>query len=135
MKPDKLISLVLKISGILEIIFGIVILFLGPVMNILNIQFLSFWHLSFGVALALMGILLFVSASDIKRYAVIPFISCIFRLIIACFQIFTAFSEPSLALYMILGAIFDIGVPIFILILLFKNNIHILIKDFETQSK
>ncbi|UYP45626.1 hypothetical protein NEF87_001911 [Candidatus Lokiarchaeum ossiferum] len=112
----------LKVSGILEIFFGIVIIFIGRIMHQLNLPFLPFWHLSFGLSLATMGILLYISGRDLQRYQIIPYISCGYRLILAGFQTYTAITVVEIRIFMILGAIFDIVSPLFILYLLGKNN-------------
>lgn len=119
--PNQFLQIFLKISGILEIFFGIVIIFLGQIMHQLNLPFLPFWHLSFGLSLTTMGILLYISGQDLQRYLIIPYISCGYRLILAGFQIYTAITVFEIRVFLIFGAIFDIVSPLFILSLLVKN--------------
>ena len=129
MESRRFLIVFLQISGYIEIVFGIFIIFLGPFMKKIDLPFLPFWHLSFGVSLSFFGILLLISASDIDRYAIIPLISCIYRWTIAGFQIYTAFMISTIRIFMIAGAIFDIIVPIYIIYLLSKNKFLFPIKD------
>ncbi|MHA1646690.1 MAG: hypothetical protein ACTSVL_03870 [Promethearchaeota archaeon] len=129
MESKRFLIVFLKFSGYLEILFGLVIIFLGPMMDNLSLPYLPFWHLSFGVSLSFFGILLLISASDIDRYAIIPLISCIYRWIIAGFQIYTAITISAIRIFMIAGGIFDIIAPILIVYLLVKNKFLFPIKD------
>jgi len=67
-------------SGWLEITFGILFFFMDFVFTSLSIPNSPFFSISSGVMMIILGFLLWFSARDLKRYLIIPVMSCVFRL-------------------------------------------------------
>ena len=122
MNVEKFLIIFIKFSGILEIIFGIIIIFIAPLMQIMEIPSFPFWEWSFGLSLTFMGILLWFSGKDLKRYLIIPIISIIFRLVLSCIELYVALTTPKLLPFLLSGAIYDFVSPLFTILLLFKSG-------------
>lgn len=122
MNVEKFLIIFIKFSGILEIIFGIIIIFIAPLMQIMEIPSFPFWEWSFGLSLAFMGILLWFSGKDLKRYLIIPIISIIFRMILSSVELYIALTTPKLLPFLLSGAIYDFVSPLFTILLLFKSG-------------
>ena len=69
----------IKFSGWLEIAFGVLFCFMDFVFKSLNIPNSPFFSIGSGVMMMILGFLLWYSARDLKRYLIIPVMSCIFR--------------------------------------------------------
>ena len=122
MKKEEFLVWFIKFSGILEIIFGITIIAMTPLMEILELPNFPFWEWSFGLALTFMGILLWYSGRDLKKYLVIPLVSIFFRLILAGIELYVAITVPKMFYFLLGGAIYDIFSPLLTIILLKQLN-------------
>ena len=122
MKKEDFLVWFIKFSGILEIIFGISIIIMTPLMKLLELPNFSFWEWSFGLSLAFMGILLWYSGRDLKRYLIIPLVSIFFRLILAGIELYVALTVPKMFYFLLGGAIYDFFSPLLTIILLKQLN-------------
>ena len=66
-------------SGWLEIAFGVLFCFMDFIFKLLDIPNSPFFSIGSGVMMMILGFLLWYSARDLKRYLIIPVMSCIFR--------------------------------------------------------
>jgi hypothetical protein len=122
MKKEDFLVWFIKFSGILEIIFGITIIAITPLMELLELPNFPFWEWSFGLSLAFMGFLLWFSSKDLKRYIIIPVSSIIFRFILSGFELYVALTVPQLFPFLLSGAIYDIISPILTIFLLQRSG-------------
>ena len=122
MKKEELLVWFIKFSGILEIIFGIIIIAITPLMELLELPNFPFWEWSFGLSLAFMGFLLWFSSKDLERYMIIPVSSIIFRFILSSFELYVALTVPQLFPFLLSGAIYDIISPILTIFLLQRSG-------------
>ena len=122
MKKEELLVWFIKFSGILEIIFGIIIIAITPLMELLELPDFPFWEWSFGLSLAFMGFLLWFSSKDLERYMIIPVSSIIFRFILSGFELYVALTVPQLFPFLLSGAIYDIISPILTIFLLQRSG-------------
>lgn len=118
MKKEEFLVWFIKFSGILEIIFGITIIAMTPLMELLELPNFPFWEWSFGLSLTFMGILLWYSGHDLKKYLIIPLVSIFFRLILAGIELYVALTVPKMFYFLIGGAIYDVFSPLLTIILL-----------------
>ena len=112
----------IKFSGILEIIFGITIIPMTTLKELLEFPNFPFWEWSFGLSLAFMGILLCYSGRDLKKYLIIPLVSIFFRLILACIELNVALTVLKMFYFLLGGPIYDIFSPLLTIILLKQLN-------------
>ena len=122
MKKEEFLIWFIKFSGILEILFGISIIAMTPLMNLLELPNFPFWEWSFGLSLASMGILLWYSGRDLERYLIIPLVSIFFRLILAGIELYVAITVPKMFYFLLGGAIYDVFSPLLTIILLKQLN-------------
>ena len=118
MKKEEFLVWFIKFSGILEIIFGISIIAMTPLMGLIELPNFPFWEWSFGLSLTFMGILLWYSGHDLKKYLIIPLVSIFFRLILAGIELYVALTVPKMFYFLLGGAIYDVFSPLLTIILL-----------------
>ena len=104
---EFLISYV-KFSGWLEIGFGVLFLFMGPIFELLGIPVSPFFPLAAGVMIITLGFLLWYSARDLERYLIITVSSCVFRFAMAPIEFYCLFAIPILTPIWIFGFSYDI---------------------------
>ncbi len=121
-KEGKFLIFFIKLSGMLEIIFGAIIICITPLMDLLEIANFPFWQWSFGLSLAFFGFLLWFSSKDLERYIIIPVSSIIFRFILSGFELYVALTVPQLFPFLLSGAIYDIISPILTIILIQRSG-------------
>ncbi|MHA1563146.1 MAG: hypothetical protein ACTSPA_13595 [Promethearchaeota archaeon] len=122
MKKEEFLVWFIKFSGILEILFGITIIAITPLMDLLELPNFPFWEWSFGLSLAFLGFLLWFSSKDLERYIIIPVSSIVFRFILSGFELYIALTVPQLFPFLLSGAIYDILSPIFTIFLLKRSG-------------
>jgi len=122
MKKEEFLVWFIKFSGILEILFGITIIAITPLMDLLELPNFPFWEWSFGLSLAFLGFLLWFSSKDLERYIIIPVSSIVFRFILSGFELYIALTVPQLFPFLLSGAIYDIISPIFTIFLLKRSG-------------
>jgi len=127
MDKKKFLIGFIKYSGWLEIIFGIMLIFMmNEVMAQLGLTNMAFWMQFGGISLLYMGVLLYISGRDLERYSIIPFISSIFRFTMVVAEIFCIITylslNPTFA-YIIIGATcYDFGSAVYTLVLMKQNG-------------
>jgi len=115
-------------SGWLEIAFGILFLFMDFIFHSLSIPSSPFFPMASGVMMMILGFLLWFSARDIKRYLIIPVMSCVFRFIMVFGPtLLSIFLIPILSPVWICAIIYDFLSALFTLVLL--KNVGYLTKD------
>ena len=117
MDKNEFLIKFIKFSGWLEIIFGIIFLFVDPFMQILGIPNFSFWNWFAGVTLFYMGVLLLYSGKDLEKFKIIPIVSSIFRFTMVVASMITAIIEPRF-MFMVFISIYDFGSALLTLILI-----------------
>ncbi|QEE17617.1 hypothetical protein DSAG12_03454 [Promethearchaeum syntrophicum] len=122
MKKEEFLVWFIKFSGILEILFGLCIIFLTSLMDVLELPNFPFWEWSFGLSLAFMGVLLWYSGRNLKKYLIIPLVSIFFRLILAGIELYVALTVPKMFYFLLGGAIYDFFSPLLTIILLKQLN-------------
>jgi len=91
-------------------------------MELLELPNFPFWECSFGLSLTFMGILLWYSGRDLKKYLIIPLVSIVFRLILAGIELYVAITVPLLFYFLLGGVIYDFFSPLLTIILLKQLN-------------
>lgn len=122
MKKEEFLVWFIKFSGILEILFGITIIAMTPLMELLELPNFAFWEWSFGLSLAFLGFLLWFSSKDLERHIIIPISSIIYRFILSGFELYIALTVPQLFPFLLSGAIYDIISPILTIFLLHRSG-------------
>jgi len=79
MNTDVSLRKFIIFSGWLEIVFGVLFCFMDFIFKSLDIPNSPFFSIASGVMMIILGFLLWYSARDLKRYLIIPVMSCIFR--------------------------------------------------------
>jgi hypothetical protein len=117
----------IKYSGWLEIIFGLMLIFvMNDLMIQLGLQNMAFWMQFGGISLLYMGIILYISGRNLEKYSIIPIISSIFRFTMVIAEIVCIIyylSVNPMFAYIISGAtVYDFGSAVFTLILMKQNG-------------
>ena len=79
MRIENFLKKFIIFSGWLEIAFGVLFCFMDFIFKSLNVSNSPFFSVGSGVMMMILGFLLWYSARDLKRYLIIPVMSCIFR--------------------------------------------------------
>ncbi len=109
-------------TGIFEIIIAVFFTLFKLVCNYLGYDCIPLFYLMAAVELAILGILLLYSAKDLKRYLIIPVLSCAFRFIMIIPSIYTAIVIPEFR-YILIGTMsYDVISAIVTLVLLKQCN-------------
>ena len=127
MNKEEFLSIWIKFSGWLQIVFGIMIaLFIAPMIIMAGIQTIPFWTQFSGISLACMGILLLYSARDIETFIIIPIISSFYRLILMIVEIYFVVTyinaPPTIVVPIFFAFLYDAGSAIFTLWILYDLN-------------
>lgn len=123
MNNEKFLIKFIKFSGWLEIIFGGLFFFMDFIFKSLGIPNSPFFSIASGVMMMILGYLLWFSARDIKRYLIIPVMSCVFRFAIVFGPtLLSLFLIPLLNPIWICAMTYDFFSALFTLVLLKKTG-------------
>ena len=114
MDKDDFLPIWIKISGWLEIVFGVFMaLGMSPMMTTMGIEHVPFWSHMAGISLCFMGIILLYSAKDVKQFIIVPIISSLYRFVIVIAEIYCFITfygtSPVVANILLVASFYDGG--------------------------
>ena len=122
MNSDKILKWILIIGGVIEIVVGILFMFIHLFLEISGFSTIPIFTQFAGTLLFCFGILLIITAYDIERYVVIPLVNILLRVVMIVLAILNLSAYPDFFLITLFAISYDITWAIIVLILLKKGK-------------
>jgi hypothetical protein len=118
MDKEKFLKKFIVFSGWLEISIGFLMLFMEDLLTYFGFKTLGVFNLFAGVELLILGYMLSFSVRDLKKYLLIPVMSCIFRYAMMPVEYYGMVTIPPFLPMFLFGFIYDFASATLTLILL-----------------
>ncbi|MHA1229868.1 MAG: hypothetical protein ACTSRP_01160 [Candidatus Helarchaeota archaeon] len=119
---EKILKIFLQFCGIVEVIIGLILIFIAPVIEALGLSTIPILNQMAGVEMMILGMLLWYSAKDVKKYMIIIFGSLMLRYVMPIFEILGAFTILSMFTFLIGASIYDLSTATITILLLMREG-------------
>ncbi len=123
MKSNELLKNLLILGGIIEIIIGILFLFLDLFFEQLGLENIPVFTQMAGTFILCYGILLICSARDIIKLYFIPLVNIFARIVMVIFSLINIMEYPEFSIILLIAIPYDLIWSLIVFILLKKQGI------------
>lgn len=122
MNSERILKWIIIIGGIIEVVLGILLMFLHPFLENSGFRTIPIFIQLAGTLLFCFGILLIITSRDIERYVAILLVNILLRVIMIVFAILNLSDYPEFFLMTLFAISYDILWSIIVLVLLKKGK-------------
>jgi hypothetical protein len=123
MSPKIILKILLLIGGILEIIIGILFMFLDILFEKLGLENIPIFTQMAGTFLLCYGILLIYSIRDIEKFVIVLLVNILVRIIMVIFSIINSFEYLQFYIILIIAIPYDLLWSLLVIIFLKKEGL------------
>ncbi len=124
MSPKIILKILLLIGGILEIIIGVLFMFLDILFEKLGLENIPIFTQMAGTFLLCYGILLIYSiGADIEKFVIVPLVNILVRIIMVIFSIINSFEYLQFYIILIIAIPYDLLWSLLVIISLKKEGL------------
>ena len=87
MNEEKILKFLLILGGVIEIVIGILLMFVDIFLNMMGYECIPLFNQFAGTFLFGFGILLIISSKDIRKFIIIPIVNILLRMIMVAFSL------------------------------------------------
>ncbi|MFW9827925.1 MAG: hypothetical protein ACFFEY_10050 [Candidatus Thorarchaeota archaeon] len=123
MSTKDLIKILLLLGGILEIIIGVLFMFLDLLFEEVGLENIPIFTQMAGTFLLCYGILLIYSIRDVDKFIIIPLVNILVHIIMIVFSIINSFEYLQFYIILIIAIPYDFLWSLLLIILLKKEGL------------
>ncbi len=134
MNSHKILKILLIFGGVVEIVIGLLFMVLDFYLEQVGFEIIPIFTQMAGVFLFGYGILLIYSSRDVEKYAIIPLVNILIRIIMIVCGILSLLIYPEFFIILLIALPYDLLWSIFIFILLVKQGIILKKNNIEVKK-
>jgi len=134
MNSHKILKILLIFGGAVEIVIGLLFMVLDFYLEQVGFEIIPIFTQMAGAFLFGYGILLIYSSRNVEKYAIIPLVNILIRIIMIVCGILSLLIYPEFFIILLIALPYDLSWSIFVFILLVKQGIILKKNNIEVNK-